>query len=172
MWVCSAQQCNEATSLSRSSRCCHSTKKRMECCIVSLLERDSNQVNCYSSRLLNKYWEVVFFLCTSLVNSLIAIISQKKLSMHQHPLWKEKPLKYMVCRNVSVFFKNMKRFKNKVNIQIQSEAILLYFLTYQISLAHRDMVYFTACRKVSFSPPQFQTMISYKDWKLMEIILV
>lgn len=92
--------------------------------------------------------------------------------MYQHPFWKEKPLKSMVPRNVSVFFKNMKRFKNKVDIQVQSEAILLYFLTYQISLAQRDMVFFTACGKVSLSPPQFQTMISYKDWKLMEIISV
>lgn len=69
----------------------------------------------------------------------------------------------MVYRNVSLFVKNMKRIKNKVNIPLQLEAILLYFLIYQISLAYRDMVFFKACREVSLSPPQFQTMISYKD---------
>lgn len=90
--------------------------------------------------------------------------------MHQQPLLKEKPVKYMVCRNVSVFFKNMKILKNKINIQLWFEAILLYFLTYQISLAH--MVFFNVCREVSLSPPHFQTMISYKDWKVMEIISV
>lgn len=59
----------------------------------------------------------------------------------------------MVYRNVRVFFLNIERLKNKVNIQLQFEAILLYFLTYQISVAHRDIVFSNACKEVSLSPP-------------------